>query len=72
MIVQTDILYYIAHNGANTFHYGTAISGQEITTGQPIFETFNDIDSYYARLNELNIATEAELNMNTEETLNAE
>lgn len=72
MIVQTDFLYYIAHNGANTFHYGQATSGQEITTGQPIFETFTDIDSYNARLNELNIAAQEELNMNTEEITNAE
>ena len=58
MIVDAEKLYYIAHNGIDVFHVGEAEIGQEITTGQPFLETFENIADYESRLIDLNINIE--------------
>lgn len=48
--VSDTILYFLAHNNVDVFIYNTAESGQQITTGQPVLETFTDRALFINRL----------------------
>jgi hypothetical protein len=43
-------MYFLAHNGVDVFHYGELLQGQEITTGQPQLEYFEELDYLKQRL----------------------
>lgn len=49
------MIYFIAHNGIDTFHYGSYEQGQAFNSGQPIIEKFNDENLWIERLKELGI-----------------
>jgi hypothetical protein len=42
--------YFLAHNAIDVFHYGELLEGQEITTGQPNLEYFDNLDELKQRL----------------------
>lgn len=58
VIVSDSEIWFIAHNGSDVFHHGKAIAGQEVSTGQPILETFATEQEFSARCAELGISLE--------------
>ncbi len=44
------MIYFLAHNGFNVFHYGQILDGEIVSTGQPYLEYFNDEASLSNRL----------------------
>lgn len=53
-------LLFIAHNSSDIVHWGEVAEGQNISTGQPLLETFElaDRDLWVARANELGVPSE--------------
>lgn len=45
--------WWIAHNNDNVFHYSSCPEGQQISSGQPLFETFDNKNDWETRLQEL-------------------
>ena len=46
--------YFLAHNGLNVFHYGKLELNQEVVTGQPFLEFFENENDLINRLNHFN------------------
>lgn len=45
--------WWIAHNNDNVFHYGSCPEGQQISSGQPLFETFDNRNDWELRLQDI-------------------
>jgi hypothetical protein len=45
--------WYIAHNKVDVFHFGLAIAGSVITTGQPFLQKFETEEAMATKLNSL-------------------
>lgn len=58
LTVADQQIWFIAHNGWDTFHVGTATAGQEVSTGQPTLETFTTQEAFDARCTELGCTLE--------------
>jgi hypothetical protein len=52
--------YFIAHNEKDIFHYGWAVKGQALDSGQPIKEYFYSRSRFLTRCKELNIEVDIE------------
>lgn len=57
----SEVTYYIAYNNNGIVHYGKLAINQEVSTGQPFLETFQDEALWENKLLELGI-TQNELN----------
>ena len=42
---KDTVIWYIAHNAENVFHFGKLEAGLELQTGQPILEEFETVVS---------------------------
>jgi hypothetical protein len=42
--------YFLAYNATDVFHYGELLDSQEIVTGQPNLEYFDDLEGLKQRL----------------------
>ena len=51
---KDTVVWYIAHNAENVFHFGKLEAGLELQTGQPILEEFETEGEMSERLNFLN------------------
>ena len=49
----TKTIWWIAHNNVDVFHFGQIYEGQNLTTGQPFFETFDNKNEWDDRIEEL-------------------
>ncbi len=49
------MIYFLAHNKIDVFHYGELLEGQAIETGQPSLEYFNTLEELKQRLSFFNI-----------------
>jgi len=49
----TKTIWWIAHNNIDVFHYGQIYERQNLTTGQPFFETFDNKIDWDNRIEEL-------------------
>lgn len=49
----TKTIWWIAHNNVDVFHYGQIYEGENLTTGQPFFETFDNKIDWDNRIEEL-------------------
>jgi len=46
-------VWYIAHNKKDVFHFGEALAGSVITTGQPFLQKFETEEAMASKLNSL-------------------
>lgn len=53
--------YYIAHNGNDVMHYGIIEVNQTVSTGQTELETFDNKENWEARLLELGVELETDI-----------
>lgn len=60
VIVSDSTIWFIAHNGVDVFHTGSAAESQEVTTGQPNLETFTSEEAFLSRCAALGISPEPE------------
>lgn len=54
----TKKTWYIAHNNADTVHYGLCEKGTNLDTGQPELEKFYNESEWLERLKDFNIIPE--------------
>lgn len=53
---DTYPFYYVAYDqdpNASVVHFGKAEEGNEVNTGQPLFQVYTDEDEWIERINEL-------------------
>ena len=51
----TEMTYWIAGDGVGTLHYGVALPGCEVSTGQPTIVAYNEKEKWIAKLVELGV-----------------
>lgn len=60
-LTATEIMWFIAHDGDTIVHHGKLLPGNQVTTGQPFFETFDNEEDWTARKMVLGVQEEESL-----------
>lgn len=60
VIHHNAILYYLAHNGIDVFHYGQISSVNRLSTGQPNLEVYDNEADLVARALEFGVVVDLE------------